>query len=190
MTLPDVNQFAQNATTPVINDGDYAPTIKLETPGEYLYGQIADIRLVNTQYGDTYVLEVNDQQRGQVAMWLSNVQLRAGLVEGRNQLGRQVHTGDIVYIRFDGKQPLDGGRTVSNFSINVAANPNTAQQAPQQVQPPAANGAPQQQPYPPPPPQQPAQPQTQAGQQWQQPPPQQWQQPPQQQGQPPQNVPF
>jgi hypothetical protein len=179
--LPDVNQFAQGAQRPQIADGDFPDVFKFTQPNEFLYGQVTAVRNANTQYGPKTVLELNDQQRGVLSFWCSNVQLVAGLVEGNNQLGRPVKIGDIVYIRFDGKQQLDNARTVSNFSINVANGqpPPQPQQAPQHVAPPQQ---PQQQ-YAPPPQQAPAQ-------QWQQPPQQQWPQPQQPQQSPQQHVPF
>lgn len=183
--LPDVNQFAAAAQRPAVADGDFAETIKLTQPGEFIYGQVVAVRDVNTQYGNKTVLEVNDQQRGVVSMWVSNVQLVAGLVEGNNQLQRPVQRGDLLYVRFDGKQELDNGRQVSNFAINVAAGqpPPQPAQAPVQVASPQQQNGYQQQP------QQPA-----PAQQWQQPAPQQWPQPQQQPQQQPvdpqQHVPF
>lgn len=186
MTMPDVNTMAQGAQRPAVGDGEYPDSVKLTQPGEYIYGLVADVRDVNTEHGPRTVLEVDDQQRGRITFWCGNVQLIAGLVDGRNQLGRKVQAGDVVYVRFDGKEQIQGGRTVSNFAINVAAGQAPPQHQPQQVAPPV------QQP--------PVQPQgvpqaPQPGQQWGQPvPQQQWpQQPPvQPQGQQPggQTVPF
>lgn len=128
--LPPVDQMAQGAQRPQVADGNYPDTFKFTVPGEHVYGQVTGVRRVNTQYGDRVVIEIGDQQRGPIAVWLSNIQLQAALVEGNNQLGRPVAAADIVYIRFDGKQQLDGGRTVSNFAINLAAGNGVPQPAP------------------------------------------------------------
>lgn len=119
--LPDVNQFAQNAEQPQ-GGGEGPDAIKLQQEGEYVYGIVTATKYgLTTQYGEADLIEMNDQQRGPVALWCTNAQLKNGIVNGQNQTGRPVKTGDLVYIRFDGKQALDGGKTLSLFSINVQA---------------------------------------------------------------------
>lgn len=119
--LPDVNQFAAAATQPA-GGGDGPDAIKLTEPGEFLYGVVTATKYgLTTQYGDADLIEMADQQRGPVAFWCTNAQTRNGIVNGQNQAGRPVQTGDLLYVRFDGKQALDGGKTLSLYSINVQA---------------------------------------------------------------------
>lgn len=143
--LPPVDQFAQQAQQPQ-GGGDGPDAIKLTEPGDYVYGVVTATKYgLTTQYGEADLIELSDQQRGPVALWCTNAQLRNGIVNGQNQTGRPVQTGDLVYIRFDGKQQLDGGKTLSLFSINVQApGGNQAAQA-QQTSNQWANGQPAQQ---------------------------------------------
>lgn len=109
------------------------PKFTFDVPGTELYGQVITARYgVTTPHGVGHLLEVRDHVAGDVTVWLSNVQLQAGIVEGRNQLGRPVQGGDIVYIRFESLEPRPGGKTLKNFAINVAAGQAPAQQPVQQ----------------------------------------------------------
>ena len=142
----------QAAATPV---AEGPPKFTFQNPGDEVYGQVAVARFgITTPHGEGHLIELNDHQHGLITVWLSNVQLQAGVVEGRNQLARPVHPGDIVYIRFDSTEPRPGGKTLKNFSINVAegetAPPATDNRPPQQ----APQYAPQPQQAPPAPPQQ------------------------------------
>lgn len=144
---PPVDQMAQGAQRPQVADSEFPDTVKLQTPGEFIYGYITAVRRANTQYGDRTIIEMNDQTRGPISMFLSNIQLQTALVEGRNQLGRPIQTGDLLYCRFDGKEQLDGGRTVANFAINLAGGQAGAAAPTPQVggfghQPPAPAPAP------------------------------------------------
>ena len=136
--------MAAGASTPTVNT-ESLPEFKFHNPGDEVFGQVTRAQFgIQTKFGEGNLVDVNDHRFGAVTVWLGNVQLKSGLVDGNNQLGRQVQPGDIVFIRFDSVTPLDGGKTVKNFSINLQAG---AQQAAQQAQPAAA-------------PQQPVQPQS------------------------------
>jgi hypothetical protein len=136
MTAPDLAALRQGAATPTVEG---PPKYTFTTPGEEVYGQVAQVRFnLDTQFGVGHLLELNDVTRGPITIWLSNVQLEAGLVQGRNQLGRPVAAGDIVYIRFDSIEPRQGGKTLKHFAINVAAG-----QAPAPAPAPAQVAAPQ-----------------------------------------------
>ena len=187
-------QMAAGATQPGLEG---PPEFKFTQPGEEVFGVVTAARYgFNTVHGPGNVIEVNDFARGALTLWASNVQLEAGIVQGRNQLGRAVAVGDLIYVRFDGQTALDGGKTVKNFAINVQAG-QQPQQAPSQQPAQVPAPQPQQQPGGWPQQPQPVQPQQQPVQQqgWPQQPPQQ---PVQQQGwpqpggqpQPTQNVPF
>lgn len=143
--LPPVDQFAQNAQEPA-GGGDGPDAIKLQNAGEYVYGIVTAARYgFTTPHGDGHIIEMDDQQRGPVALWCTSAQLRNGIVEGQNQAGRPVQAGDLVYIRFDGKKNLDGGKTLNTYSINVQAPGGNAQAQAQQTSNQWANGQPAQQ---------------------------------------------
>jgi len=130
----------QAAATPV---AEGPPKFTFQNPGDEVYGQVAVARFgITTPHGEGHLIELNDHQHGLITVWLSNVQLQAGVVEGRNQLARPVHPGDIVYIRFDSTEPRPGGKTLKNFSINVAEG-ETAPPVQQAQQQPAPQYAPQ-----------------------------------------------
>ena len=144
--------MAAGASTPNVEG---PPVFKFTQPGDEVFGQVTRASFgFETQFGIGNVIEVADEQRGEITVWLSNAQLDAGLVQGRNQLGRRVQEGDVVYIRFDGKTNIQGGKTLSQFAINVqAGQPSAVPQhhAPAQAPPPQQNGyqQPQQPPAPP-----------------------------------------
>lgn len=122
-----IDQLRQGATTP---EAEGYPKFTFDTPGTELYGQVMAARFgIETRFGDADLIEVNDHVQGPVTLWLSNVQLKAGLVEGRNQLGRPVADGDLVYVRFDRSEPRPGGKTLKHFSVNLAAGQPPAQPA-------------------------------------------------------------
>lgn len=170
MSLRD--QMRQQAA-PVAGGGDYPDAIKWTTPGQEVCGPVTDVRLVQTAAGSDWVVEVDDEQSGPVSMWCSTIALKNALIQGANQVGRQVAPGDQVYIRFDGKQPTPNGNTMNTYSVFVQDGSGAPQATP------AAAPQPQQAPAPAPQqaaPQAAPQPQTAqtaaapaAGQQWAQP---------------------
>lgn len=138
-------QMAAGAVAPSMESGD---VFKFTTPGETVCGEVIVAKFdIVTKYGEADLIEVSDDKRGQVTVWLTNAQLRAGLVDGRNQIGRRVDVGDKVFIRFDGVTALEDGKSVKNYSINVqAAGPPSAgagiAAAPTQVAAPAGQTVP------------------------------------------------
>lgn len=140
----DLNALRAGAATPTVEG---PPKFTFQNPGDEVYGQVDLVRFdVETKFGAANLIEVSDVQRGPVTVWLSNVQLETGLVQGRNQLGRPVQQGDTVYIRFDSTEAREGGKTLKHFAINLAPGEQAPQQAPQpQYQPPVQQQAPQQQ---------------------------------------------
>lgn len=117
-------QMAAGAVAPSMDTGE---VFKFTQAGETVCGEIIVAKFdIVTKYGDADLIEVSDDKRGQVTVWLTNAQLRTGLVEGRNQIGRRVDVGDKVFIRFDGITQLDDGKTVKNYSINVQAGTPSA----------------------------------------------------------------
>ena len=136
-------QMAQGAAQPAVEG---PPEFKFTQPGEEIFGTVTAARYgFNTQYGVGNVIEVVDEERGPVTVWATNVQLEAGIVQGRNQLQRPVQEGDVVYIRYDGQTALEGGKSVKNFAINVQAGQQTpaatSGPAPAQVAPPVQQQA-------------------------------------------------
>lgn len=101
---------------------DGPPAFRFDEEGQEIFGKVHRVSFsVQTKYGDVDVVEVEDHERGLVTLWLSQVQLVNGLVRGSNPLGRPIAEGDVVYIRFDGTKSLDGGKTLKQFSLNLAA---------------------------------------------------------------------
>ena len=114
-------EMAKGAVNPTKADQANS-TFKFTEKGQELYGTVEKVAIdIITDYGKASLIEVNDEDEGLVTLWLSQAQLKRGLVNGGNPLGRQVIEGDIVYIRFDGETKLDGGRTMKNFSVNLKA---------------------------------------------------------------------
>lgn len=115
------DRLASKAQAPA--GGDYPDAVKLTEVGDEVAGIVTAVRTdVDTQYGDADVLQIDDEIRGEeVALWATSYQLKLGLIDGDNALGRQVETGDEVYIRFEGKVPTDNGNTVNTYAIAVAA---------------------------------------------------------------------
>ncbi len=164
--VPDIDALRQGATPAPAGGGgaDGPPKFTFTQPGEEVFGQVTRAEFeITTPYGLSDVIEVNDAQRGPLTLWLGTSQLAAGLVEGKNQLGRRIQASDIVYIRFDRTEARPNGNTLKHFSINLQAGPPLPQSQPQQQAPapqqphaPAGyvpTGAPQ--PWPQPAPQQP-----------------------------------
>lgn len=108
-------RMAANATQP---STDNSSVFRFSTPGETVCGDVIVAKFdIVTKYGDADLIEVSDAKRGQVTVWLTNAQLRAGLVDGHNQLGRRIRVGDTVFIRLDGTTDLEDGKTVKDYSI-------------------------------------------------------------------------
>lgn len=146
-------QMAAGAVVPQPQAADSPDEFKFVNPGDEIFGQVTRAQFgFKTRYTDPgdpatlgNVIEVNDDRLGPRTVWLTNVQLRYALVEGNNPLGRPVRASDVVFIRLDGIEPLDGGNTVKNYSINlmsgsgqVAAQAQPAAQQQAAVPPPTA----------------------------------------------------
>lgn len=140
MNMPDRNQMAQGAQRPSGGGGESLPKVKFENPGEEVFAHVTAFKQVTSDYGQAHLAELNDQQRGACTLWLNNVQLDTALVQGDNNLGRPIQPSDVIYVRFEGKQALEGGKSVSNFAIAVSEGPplpQAQQPAPQPAPAPA-----------------------------------------------------
>lgn len=139
------DQMVQGAITPT---ADGPPKKVWTQPGDEVFGRVLLVKTDLSIPGNSdlgSLIEVDQgQPAGTCTVWTTAAQLKAGLVEGRNQLGRPVAAGDIVYIRFDGKTAIEGGKTLNTFAINVQAGAG----APQAVAAPAQVPAPVPQPAP------------------------------------------
>lgn len=112
--------LAQQAVRPATGNYETLPNIKLDTPGQSIFGVIEEIKEVSTQYGDRTVVTIAEQTMGRAQLWASQTQLRSGLVDGQNNLGRPARAGDTVYVEYEGQQQIDGGRQVKNFRVAIA----------------------------------------------------------------------
>lgn len=118
-------QMAAGAARPAASGGDFPDRFKFTTPGEELFGQVTRVDDAKSAWGTEKVIEVEDEALGAVALWVTNVQLKNAIVEGKNAMGRPVAVGDTVYIRYDGSEALEGGKTLKNYSVNVAPGTGT-----------------------------------------------------------------
>lgn len=136
--------LAQGAYTPSGGDAaDSPPKFSFAQPGEVVVGQVTKAQLsVKTPHGEAAVIEVVDEQRGPLTLWLSTFQLRVAFVEGQNPLGRPVQAGDTIYVQYLNMEALDAGKSVKNFAVNIAAGQGQAPQAAPAPQPQAQGFAP------------------------------------------------
>lgn len=136
-------QLSAGATSP---SGSGADQLKFKDVGTEVFGKVTSVRLnvPTKRYAPIdAIVEVDDEERGVVAIFATTVQLKRALVEGENPLGRTVAVGDTVFIRFDSEEDLDGGNTLKHFSVNVADGGGTPPQpaAPAPAAAPAATEA-------------------------------------------------
>lgn len=110
-------EAAQAAVRPASQEYGDRETVKFTEPGQEVYGIVAKVALGVGKKGDIDLIEVDDEELGEITVFLGNLGLQQGLVEGSNNLGRPVQKGDTVYIRFDGEEVLEHGNTFKHYAV-------------------------------------------------------------------------
>ena len=82
-------------------------------PGQTLEGVITRRAEVTTKYGDTEVLEVEDDNGNVWTVWCSNVRLSQALAQ------LDPTEGDRIRIRYDGPVDAGKGRTLREYRVAV-----------------------------------------------------------------------
>lgn len=81
------------------SDQSFGETVKFEDEGDMIEGYVSHLEVVETQYGEAEVLNLeNPEEMEKYSVFMTTVQLK-------NWLDRvTLQPGDIVGIRYDGKQ--------------------------------------------------------------------------------------
>ena len=112
------DDMRNGATSP--QGGSGAEKFKFTEAGEEVFGQVTAVRLnIDGPHGPFDIVEIADEERGEIAVFGTNYQLKRGLIDGDNPVGRRVAVGDTVLIAYQGKEDIGQGKTVANFQINV-----------------------------------------------------------------------
>lgn len=126
MGRAEAAQAAAPPPRPEVDDD--REVFKFVNEGDEVYGLVVDAKF-GLKGGEVDLIEVDDEEHGPITVFLGSMALNQSLVEGANNLGRPVQKGDQVYIVFDGKIPLDGGRTFNQFRIHLEAGAGKAKAA-------------------------------------------------------------
>ncbi|WP_336251167.1 hypothetical protein [Stomatohabitans albus] len=116
--------LAQHAIQPEV--GEYN-TFKFVQPGDQIAGVIESVRWdFKTQFeASADLIAIIDETDGiKKDVWVSTIQLKNGLKlqpvgPGGQPLGRPVQAGDQVLIRLDSITPLEGGKSMKNYSVGI-----------------------------------------------------------------------
>ena len=75
----------------------YPPDFNFSQDGEIIEGTVVEIRQIDTQYGESTVLELSTEERGNVSVWC-NVVLQGALKR------QNVMPSDFIGIRYNGEK--------------------------------------------------------------------------------------
>lgn len=96
-----------------------APTWKPKKD-ELLAGTITEIKMVDTQFGDQFIIEVTDEDDDVFAVWCSGVVLKDSII------GAAPGVGSLIVITYGGEQKSkEGGRSYKMYDVQLDKDADT-----------------------------------------------------------------